>query len=354
MYEKIYIAENTYIEYDIDNQNQINHATLQVIKDGKINSILSDGTYQGILASLIENNINGTENQSSTDICINSWPPEYDFSNDFDFERNLRDNICKIRKQFAILIGETAAKELLPRKKAGFSHKIVFSTENITSSLQNSKSITPSSISFKTLNQLNALGLSNSKVAEQITANDIALFGFPENSPEEGSALKWQEFMDEDPVGWGFLFDETTKSIVGNYSSVIISKEQRKLLFNGVLNDGELDLDKTLSFHPGQDYTLYILNISVNTSYNTPQNRSLLFDNFFNMILEQAKAGIFFKEIFFTSWRFRKALIPYGFKFKDDIIKNDKSIVMAIEDFPNQLLWNRADELTEIYNTKRL
>ena len=352
MYEKIVLSDNVYIEYDIDETKHINTNSLHIVCDGQIDAKMNNGYNRGILASLIEYAKTGAEGPTVDEIAERAWPDSHHFGPDFQYERNVMNRVKSLKRALASVIGDKKANELLPNKTRGFYYKIQIpkSTVETSASVPPKPVATSGKITFKTLRQLDDLGLSCADVAIKITENDIALFGFPENSPEEGSASKWQEFMDEEPVGWGFLWEEETRSIVGNYSSVIISEPQRELLHAGLLKDGELDLNQTESFYRGEDYTLYILNISVNPLHNTPANRELLFDKFFEMILEQAQNGIFFKEIYFTSWRFRKHMKPYGFKECKNIKKDDGSIILGIENFPDGLIWKHSDKLMELYN----
>lgn len=354
MNERIVLSSDTYIEYQRDHDNSIIISSLRIVQNEQADAKLNNPYNKGILACLIEQRGKDT-GLSEEDIVNRAWPPTVTINPDkFDYARNVSERIRKLRNALADVIGKEAAKNLLPFKQKGFDYRICYPDTSVITSASHpvrSSSTVPSSstnIVFNTLFELHAAGLTNLEIAQQLTKNDIALYGFTEHTPQEGSAEKWAAFMDEDPEAWGFLVRNNTE-IIGNYSVVVLSDEQKTLLLNGELFDGEINLDDTLEFSAGTGYTLYILNISINTEYNSLENRRLLYDKLFELIITLAeKHQVYFREIYYTSWMFRKTLHSYG--FKDIMKKDDGSIILGITDFPANLNWHRLNELLEVYS----
>lgn len=352
MKERITLSDSTFIEYTRSNDSRIISSSLNVIHNGKIE--LDDKFFKGLLACLIE--VNGkSEGIDEYEIVERAWPPNAKISDSFNYIRNVSNTYKKLKKALASLIGQEATEQLLPKKQRGFNYNICIPNDSITIIQTDHTPDAPtasvqsyaSSIDFKTVFDLNFSGLSNLEIAKQLVQNDIRLYGFPENTKEEGSAEKWAAFMTEEPEAWGFLVKDQTE-IIGNYSLAILSPEQKNALLNGKLYDGEINLDETYEFSSGRDYTLYILNISINPEYNSIQNRRLLYNKLFELIITLGKEHhLFFKDVYHTSWMFRKTLHSYG--FKDILKKDDGSIVVGMSDFVNELHWHNSDVIKELY-----
>lgn len=361
MKEKIIISENTYIEYQKEDDGHIIISSLNIIHDGSIHSMTKNEYHRGILACLIEHH--GTEEELSQETIVrSSWPPNAKPSRDYPFESALADRMSKLRKAFGEIIGKEKAKILIPNKNIHGYYKICIADHQIISETINqtpASNISGSSITMKTPFDFDREGINRIDVCQKIVNNDKILFDLDKISTNEeeflkieGSPEKWKNFMDEHPTGWAFMV-EGQDDIIGNYSSIILSPMQRESLLAGNLYDGLIDLDDTLPFRKGENLTLYILNISVNVNKNTPENNKLLYDHFFSHLIKLAKDNhIYFSEIYFTSWKYRSLLKSYG--FREILAKADQSIIMGIEHFPEDLNWERKDELIQEYKKRNV
>ena len=127
MKEIIEIAPNTYIEYEIENECII-PSSLYIVHNGRKDSKLNNVYNKGILACLIEARLR-KEGCSAKDIVDKSWPINQKPSEDYDYERNVRERISKLRNSLKKLIGEEKTLALLPNKQRGCDYEIIIPSE---------------------------------------------------------------------------------------------------------------------------------------------------------------------------------------------------------------------------------
>lgn len=134
-------------------------------------------------------------------------------------------------------------------------------------------------------------------IASDLLENDRALY--PKmDARNAGTVEQWSALMQIFPETFCFLIDKHY-NIIGNWSVVILSARLEKMLLNGELTAEFFTIENLPVFTAkAGDYSLYIMNLSINHGYTTAANWSMLMGSLWNQLDAWADQGIFFKKIY--------------------------------------------------------
>lgn len=130
------------------------------------------------------------------------------------------------------------------------------------------------------------------QVAERLVANDKMLYPHIDQD-NEGDVSQWEEYLSSYPQTFKYMVNEDNQ-IIGNWSIVILAKEDYQKAITGQMVEAELQVKDTAYFMFGGVYYGYLLNMSVNREYMNPGNIRLLFDSFLDQLEEFAEEDIYF------------------------------------------------------------
>lgn len=205
-----------------------------------------------------------------------------------------------------------------------------------------------------TYNQLRKkLNMSALDVGVALVANDNALY--QTNPLLEGTPRQWSSFAEAYPSTFRFLVHDG--KIVGNWSISTLSPKHVQLIERGEFCEGRLRLKDTKSLTFAGHENLYILNLSCNTEYNTPENRFILVLSLFEQIHSYAKRGIFFDAIYCNTFRPEHSALlkDLGFRFHiKHVITGDVYKLIMHEHFYWERLQNSSPDSKWISDLKQL
>lgn len=135
-------------------------------------------------------------------------------------------------------------------------------------------------------------GFTSAQIAERLVANDKMLYPHIDQD-NEGDVSQWEEYLSSYPQTFKYMVNEDNQ-IIGNWSIVILAKEDYQKAITGQMVEAELQVKDTAYFMFGGVYYGYLLNMSVNREYMNPGNIRLLFDSFLDQLEEFAEEDIYF------------------------------------------------------------
>lgn len=195
-------------------------------------------------------------------------------------------------------------------------------------------------------------GFNSAQIAEQLVANDRVLYPHIDDE-NEGDVSQWEEYLSSYPQTFKYMVNADNQ-IVGNWSIVILSKEDYKKAVSGQMVEAELQVKDTAYFMFGGVYYGYLLNMSVNREYMNPANIRLLFESFLDQLEEFAEDDIFFKSwcvnVFLPDHE--KRYEQLGFKYKCDNVKSGKIYVMDLVPYPGIPMFRKKRKLKKLYEDK--
>lgn len=195
-------------------------------------------------------------------------------------------------------------------------------------------------------------GVNSTQIAEQLVANDRILYPHIDQD-NEGEVSQWEEYLSTYPQTFKYMVNEANQ-IIGNWSIVILSKEDYQKAVTGQMVEAELQLKDTAYFMFGGVYYGYLLNMSVNREYMNPANIRLLFESFLDQLEEFAEEDIFFKSwcvnVFLPDHE--KRYEQLGFKFKCNNVKSGKIYVMDLVPYPGIPMFRKRRRLKKLYEDK--
>lgn len=171
------------------------------------------------------------------------------------------------------------------------------------------------SIKFQTYFDLLNIGLNAMDIANQIMINDSVLY--EEWGEHFGTAEQWCEHIVANPENWGFLCKG--KRIIGNWSFIILTEEQEKIVKSGNYLERDFKLENTGDIYENQidEQAIYLLNMSVNNGFQTKDNQTILWKEFGKRLHQLIVSGIFIKGIYTTVERIDHQIVyeKMGFNF---------------------------------------
>lgn len=148
---------------------------------------------------------------------------------------------------------------------------------------------------------LKLFGYSDLEIAEALVKNDLALYeGIPQEN--EGSPEQWAEYLSSFPDTFRYLVNDKHQ-IVGNWSFCAITDEQTAELTDGSLMEESFSVDTTDFIMLAGDYNGYLLNFSINPTYNNTKNFNILLESFEKQLEQFAEDGVFFKKWYVNVFR---------------------------------------------------
>ena len=203
-----------------------------------------------------------------------------------------------------------------------------------------------------TFHDLTRKGFTAINVAKQLLENDQRLYG---NAAQEsgvltsndavfsddnaGSAEQWSQYLSAWPDSFEYLVN-SKNNIVGNYSFLSLTDEQYRDFCAGTLCESDLEPTKTRSlYQPDTTHILFVLNISVNSEYNTIENSIRIRAMFWNKIAQYSQNQVLFKKIIVNVFHpaheaFYESL---GFKFKCEHPKGGRIFELNMFPYPERL-----------------
>lgn len=145
---------------------------------------------------------------------------------------------------------------------------------------------------------LKNMGLTSMDIAAQLMANDAALYSAEVLGSNAGSTENWASQIEAAPDNW-FLLCEG-KKIIGNWSMTFLSPEEEQLVRKGDFGGDDFSL-KNVNYPvtaADKEVTIFILNISLNSGYQTNENWNTLWSNFGKRIQQLNNVGITVKGIY--------------------------------------------------------
>ena len=237
------------------------------------------GLQYKVLNILVSNRNNILEYDQ---IIENVWD-----STDSAYQRNLADIIYQLRK-----IDDTLEACINTHRNLGFSLRCDFPQP--PNDFSDKIHIVPSG-------RLEEFGYTPLSAAQKLMQNDFELFGDLGKNENQGEAQLWASFIEAYPNTFYCAFGNDNE-LVGNWSFCIPKNEQLSLIKKGQVKEACFNfenMDYVISPDPNFSYyDGFILNFSLNRPYRTSENERLLFDSFANQLLEWAKEGIFFQNIY--------------------------------------------------------
>lgn len=153
-------------------------------------------------------------------------------------------------------------------------------------------------VEFCTVSELTSRGLNAENIAKQILKNDEKIYG--NTGHHVGTEEQWAKHISTNQENWGFLCVDETK-IIGNYSYVFLTSLQERNLKNGNLIGEEITIRSVINpmdVMGKNDVALYLMNLSINSPYDTIENWRILYDELVNSIKKLIKNRIFIKCIY--------------------------------------------------------
>lgn len=208
-----------------------------------------------------------------------------------------------------------------------------------------------SGVELVTFEKLTEEGWNHFDVALNLVQNDRVLY--PQISDKnEGDPQLWSGFIQTYPECWRFLFDHRSKRIVGNWSILSITDEQRECMLKGELYEADMSLSNISHIFVPGIHDLYILNFSCNEGYHTSKNMHLLFDAFVHQLHEFAKNKVYFRDIFVNVFapEHEAFFSELGFRWRVDNKSTGKIFALPMQPFPDVFIDN--EELYELYQRR--
>ncbi len=154
--------------------------------------------------------------------------------------------------------------------------------------------------SFYTYLQLKKYGYTALDIATQLIENDRALYPEEFLAVHGGAPELWADHIMSAPENWGFLVEEDTKQIVGNYSFALLDHTWASLIEAGEFLEGNFDV--SMRYDPLCSSTdgciIYLLNMSTNDQYQDEILRAKLWAHFCNRLFSLAENGVFITGIY--------------------------------------------------------
>ncbi|MDE5933114.1 MAG: hypothetical protein K2H40_11635 [Lachnospiraceae bacterium] len=191
---------------------------------------------------------------------------------------------------------------------------------------------------LRSYEELVALGLSAREIAHNLVENDYKVY--PDIRPEnEADAAQWEQYLSRYHDAFAYLVDEQNH-IVGNWSFLSLTEEQRQQMLKGELLENTLTIDSTSSLYVGGEHTLYLLNLSCNDGFNKPQYYQMLLDKLWErMLYIYADAGIFFKSFYINVFHpvYEALWKSMGFRFIVNNCASGRIYGLELYPFPTTL-----------------
>ena len=204
---------------------------------------------------------------------------------------------------------------------------------------------------------LSQRGYTAKRIAKRLVSNDKRLFGTTAitsgtiqttsfSEANAGTREQWAEYLSSWPDSFEYLINFADE-IVGNYSFVSLYDQQYIDFCNGTIAEKDLKPIATRSiYQPDTSHIMLLLNLSVNSEYNTVNNSNMIRAMFWNKVAKLAREGVIFKKIvvnvfrpdhkeYFESLGFREKcdhkqggtiyeidMIPYPHKLNEELSKN--------------------------------
>ena len=194
-------------------------------------------------------------------------------------------------------------------------------------------------------------------IVQALLENDKKLYNLNENHKNWGKRETYVSLLEAYPESFAFLMCEN--KIIGNYSYTVITPKQVELLKQGELYEADFSLSENDTLNHRGNKILYILNLSVNIGWNTTPNMLKLSDKLWEQLLAFAEVGVYFETIYVNVFRDDHARWYTGVGFKPlciegkEIFNKEKGQIYVMENFPNDLIWEKQKQLEYLYNHKR-
>lgn len=149
-----------------------------------------------------------------------------------------------------------------------------------------------------TYSQLKQKGLTAHAISAQLIKNDAALYGADVLGANAGTIEQWAAQIEAAPDNW-FFFCEGTQ-IIGNWSITFISPEEEVSVRKGTFAGDDFSL-KSVNYPltaSDKEVVIYILNISLNSGYQTHDNWKALWNSFGKRVRQLNATGITVKGIY--------------------------------------------------------
>lgn len=149
-----------------------------------------------------------------------------------------------------------------------------------------------------TYSELKQKGLTARTISKQLIANDAALYGSDILGANAGTIEQWAAQIEAAPDNW-FFFCEGTR-IIGNWSITFLAPEEEVSVRKGTFAGDDFSL-KSVNYPltaSDKEVVIYILNISLNSGYQTHDNWKALWNSFGKRVRQLNATGITVKGIY--------------------------------------------------------
>ena len=149
-----------------------------------------------------------------------------------------------------------------------------------------------------TYSQLKQKGLTAYTISERLLANDAALYGSDILGANAGTVEQWAAQIEAAPDNW-FFFCEGTQ-IIGNWSITFLAPEEEVSVRKGIFAGDDFSL-KSVNYPltaSDKEVVIYILNISLNSGYQTHDNWKALWNSFGKRVRQLNATGVTVKGIY--------------------------------------------------------
>lgn len=149
-----------------------------------------------------------------------------------------------------------------------------------------------------TYSELKQKGLTARTISKQLIANDAALYGSDILGANAGTIEQWAAQIEAAPDNW-FFFCEGTR-IIGNWSITFLAPEEEVSVRKGTFAGDDFSL-KSVNYPltaSDKEVVVYILNISLNSGYQTHDNWKALWNSFGKRVRQLNATGITVKGIY--------------------------------------------------------
>lgn len=191
------------------------------------------------------------------------------------------------------------------KNKGGLKHKGTTETKKVKASAKANAQIETHpepnkglSIVSCTYPELQKRGLSAYAISKQLIANDAALYGADVLGANAGTIEQWAAQIEAAPDNW-FFFCEGTQ-IIGNWSITFLSPEEETSVRKGTFAGDDFSL-KSVNYPltaSDKEVVIYILNISLNSGYQTHDNWKALWNSFGKRVRQLNETGVTVKGIY--------------------------------------------------------
>lgn len=157
-------------------------------------------------------------------------------------------------------------------------------------------------VRIATYQDLISLGMTPLDIARRLVENDYKLY--PDLPvANEGGPEQWAGYLSSYPDTFRYLINRKNE-IVGNWSFLAVSEAvHAEKLASGELTESSFRLDETeYLLFPG-DYIGYLLNLSLNDGYGSPDHLNLLLESLVQQLITFADSGIYFKAWYVNVFR---------------------------------------------------